>query len=105
MNDRSTTTIIIIGGGGAIASSTALHLLRSGYTPSNITVLDTDPIQPAPSAENDVKRIVGVRLHNKVDLQLSLEARQMWTEDELFMDYFHKAIRVSGNFNERQLHG
>lgn len=94
---RANTSVIVVGGGGTIGSSTALHLVRTGYTPSNITVLDTYPIPSSQSAGNDLNKIMGIRLRNKVDLQLSLEARQMWTEDDLFKEYFHKTGRVSDN--------
>ncbi|CAN9094943.1 unnamed protein product [Alternaria alternata] len=91
---RADTSVIVVGGGGTIGSSTALHLVRTGYTPSNITVLDTYPIPSSQSAGNDLNKIMGIRLLNKVDLQLSLEARQMWTEDDLFKEYFHKTGRT-----------
>ncbi|KAH8664732.1 fructosyl peptide oxidase [Xylariales sp. PMI_506] len=93
-SSRFTTKVIVVGGGGTIGSSTALHLLRAGYTPGNITVLDTYPIPSLQSAGNDLNKIMGVRLRNKVDLQLSLEARQMWMEDELFKPYFHNTGRM-----------
>lgn len=91
---RGTTKVIVVGGGGTIGSSTALHLIRSAYTPSNITVLDTYPIPSAQSAGYDLNKIMGIRLRNKVDLQLSLEARDMWSNDALFKPFFHNTGRV-----------
>lgn len=92
--NRTNTKVIVVGGGGTIGSSTALHLVRNGYTPSNITVLDTFEIPSAQSAGNDLNKIMGVRLRNKVDLQMSLEALQMWKEDDLFKPFFHQTGRV-----------
>ncbi|KAL4886624.1 FAD dependent oxidoreductase [Aspergillus karnatakaensis] len=89
MPSRKTTKIIIVGGGGTLGSSTALHLLRAGYTPSNITVLDVYPIPSAQSAGHDLNKIMSIRLRNKPDLQLSLEALEMWRTDELFKPFFH----------------
>ncbi|KUL82077.1 hypothetical protein ZTR_09111 [Talaromyces verruculosus] len=86
---RSNTKIVVVGGGGTMGSSTALHLLRSGYTPSNITVLDVYPIPSAQSAGHDLNKIMSIRLRNKPDLQLSLEALAMWKNDELFKPFFH----------------
>jgi sarcosine oxidase/L-pipecolate oxidase len=91
---RETTSVIIVGGGGTMGSSTALHLLRNGYIPSNITVLDTYPIPSSQSAGNDLNKIMGVRVRNKVDLDLSLEARDMWRNDELFKPWFHHTGRL-----------
>ncbi|OCF40552.1 hypothetical protein I317_05643 [Kwoniella heveanensis CBS 569] len=53
---REETKIIVVGGAGTLGSSTALHLLRNGYTPSNITVLDTYSIPSAQSAGNDLNK-------------------------------------------------
>ncbi|KAF2645002.1 fructosyl peptide oxidase [Massarina eburnea CBS 473.64] len=100
---RSSTKIIVVGGGGTIGSSTALHLLRSGYTPSNITVLDTYPIPSAQSAGNDLNKIMGIRLRDEVDVQLSLEARDMWRNDELFRPFFHNTGRLDCESSEQGL--
>jgi len=92
---RADTSVIVVGGGGTIGSSTALHLVRSGYTPANITVLDAYEIPSAQSAGNDLNKIMSVRLRNPVDLQMSLEALRMWREDELFKPFFHNTGRVT----------
>ncbi|WWC69044.1 uncharacterized protein I206_102980 [Kwoniella pini CBS 10737] len=91
---RAETRVIVVGGGGTMGSSTALHLLRNGYTPSNITVLDTYEIPSAQSAGNDLNKIMGIRIRNHVDIQLSLEARDMWNNDPVFKPYFHNTGRL-----------
>ncbi|KPM42519.1 hypothetical protein AK830_g4028 [Neonectria ditissima] len=89
-SSRENTKVVIVGGGGTMGSSTALHLIRSGYSPSNITVLDVYPIPSSQSAGFDLNKIMSVRLRNKPDLQLSLEALEMWKSDPLFEPYFHQ---------------
>ncbi|KAK8215256.1 hypothetical protein M8818_002268 [Zalaria obscura] len=91
---RETTKVIVVGGGGTMGSSTALHLIRAGYTPSNITVLDTYEIPSAQSAGNDLNKIMGIRLRNPVDVKLSTEAQDMWKNDEVFKPFFHQTGRL-----------
>lgn len=95
-HSRTDTKVIVVGGGGTIGSSTALHLIRAGYTPSNITVLDTYPIPSEQSAGYDLNKIMSIRLRNKADLQLSLEALDAWKNDELFRPFFHNVGMVRG---------
>ncbi|KAF4464509.1 FAD dependent oxidoreductase [Fusarium albosuccineum] len=91
---REDTKVVVVGGGGTMGSSTALHLIRSGYTPSNITVLDVYPIPSLQSAGFDLNKIMSIRLRNKADLQLSLEALDMWKNDPLFSPFFHNVGMV-----------
>jgi sarcosine oxidase/L-pipecolate oxidase len=95
MANRKHTRVVIVGGGGTMGSSTALHLIRQGYTPSNITVLDTYPIPSAQSAGNDLNKIMGVRTRSLADIMLSRDALDMWKGDDLFKEHFHQTGRVS----------
>src|SRR5687768_12593872 len=88
-HNRQDTKVVVVGGGGTIGSSTALHLIRSGYKPRNITVLDVYPIPSAQSAGFDRNKIMNVQLRNSPDLHLSMEALDMWNGDALFKPYFH----------------
>ena len=92
---RANTRIIVVGGAGTMGSSTALHLIHSGYTPSYITVLDVYPIPSAQSAGYDINKIMSIRLRNTSDLQLSLEALDRWNNDQLFKPFFHNVGMVS----------
>lgn len=47
--------IVIVGGGGTMGSSTALHLLRRGYT--DVRILDKWPSPSADSAGNDLNKV------------------------------------------------
>ncbi|OJJ07791.1 hypothetical protein ASPVEDRAFT_66020 [Aspergillus versicolor CBS 583.65] len=100
MASRANTTVVVVGGGGTMGSSTALHLVRAGYTPSNITVLDTYPVPSAQSAGNDLNKIMSIRLRNKPDLQLSLEALDMWKNDPLFRPFFHRVGMIDCSSTE-----
>ncbi|KAL2867716.1 NAD(P)/FAD-dependent oxidoreductase [Aspergillus lucknowensis] len=100
MSPRKTTKVIVVGGGGTLGSSTALHLIRAGYTPSNITVLDVYPIPSAQSAGYDLNKIMSIRLRNQADLQLSLEALDMWRNDPLFRPFFHNVGMIDCSSSE-----
>lgn len=92
---RAETKVLIIGGGGTFGSSTALHLLRSGYTPQNITLLDVYPIPSKQSAGNDLNKIFGVWSMDEISVRLTYEAREMWVGDELFKPFFNGTGGVS----------
>ena len=94
-HSHASTKIVVVGGGGTMGSSTTLHLVRSGYTPSNITVLDVYPIPSAQSAGYDLNKIMSIRTRNKPGMQLSLEALDMWKNDLLFKLFFHNVGLVS----------
>ncbi|KAF3766204.1 FAD dependent oxidoreductase [Cryphonectria parasitica EP155] len=97
---RATTKVIIVGGAGTIGSSTALHLLRAGYSPANLTVLDVYPFPSSQSAGNDLNKIMGIRVSSKAEVRLSKEAADMWSHDDLFKPFFHKTGRMDCEVSE-----
>lgn len=62
---------IVIVGAGAFGLSTALHLVRAGYT--NLTVIEKgDSIPPRYSAANDLNKIVRPEYEDKFYSDLTL---------------------------------
>ncbi|KAJ6445406.1 alpha-N-acetylglucosaminidase [Purpureocillium lavendulum] len=93
---------ILIVGGGTWACSTALHLVRRGY--SNVTVLDAHPIPSAISAGNDVNKIAELASPTQGDDPESVAqaaaaaAADGWLHDPVFSPYYHDTgFIVSGS--------
>ena len=63
------------------------------------TVLDVYPIPSSQSAGYDLNKIMSIRLRNKADLQLSLEALDMWKNDALFRPFFHNVGMVRDSYS------
>lgn len=84
---RAKTKAIVVGGGGTIGSSTALHFIRSGYTPSKITIIDTYPFPSVQSADKDLNKIIDIRVFNKAKLQLAVWDPNLSLEQSLEYGY------------------
>ncbi|KAJ5549062.1 hypothetical protein N7513_006296 [Penicillium frequentans] len=95
---------ILIVGAGTWGCSTALHLVRRGYT--NVTVLDPYPVPSAIAAGNDVNKI----MEHKDLKGTNPDARSLafttctraalkgWKTDPVFQPYFHETgFIVSGH--------
>ncbi|OAQ91320.1 alpha-N-acetylglucosaminidase [Purpureocillium lilacinum] len=100
---------IVIVGGGTWACSTALHLVRRGY--SNVTVLDAHPIPSSISAGNDVNKIAELASPTDGDDAESVAqaaaaaAAQGWLHDPVFAPYYHDTgFIVSGSSPEALKH-
>jgi len=84
---------ILIIGAGTWGSSTALHLVRRGYT--DVTVLDPYPVPSPISAGNDVNKIVEQGTFSAgedeayVSQRLLSIATEGWLNDPIFKPYFH----------------
>lgn len=79
---------VIILGAGAWGLSTAMHMMREGY--SDITVLDRAESIPSPhSAACDLNKIVRAEYEDPFYTQLALDAVQGW-KTALFGPYFHQ---------------
>lgn len=83
--------ILIVGGGGTIGSSTALHLVRRGYT--NVHIMDVYPIPSLQSAGNDLNKIIGTSGSGS-RRWISKEIMNGWRMDPVFKPYYHEVGRV-----------
>ncbi|WWD16081.1 hypothetical protein CI109_100506 [Kwoniella shandongensis] len=88
------TTPILIAGAGAFGLSTALHLVRSGY--SEVTVIDPHPVPSPLSAANDINKIIRSEYPIPLYSNLAREAFHAWEHDPLFVPHFHKVGWFTG---------
>lgn len=84
-------SILIVGGGGTIGSSTALHLVRRGYT--NVQIMDVYPIPSKQSAGNDLNKIIGTSSSGS-RRWISKEIMDGWRTDPVFKPYYHEVGRL-----------
>lgn len=99
--------VVIVGGGGTMGSSTALHLLRRGYT--DVRILDKWPSPSADSAGNDLNKVSHRFKRGPAQLtrqiagsdgtgvwgDLSVAAWDMWRNDPVFAPHSHENGKVS----------
>ncbi|OQE17905.1 hypothetical protein PENSTE_c019G07498 [Penicillium steckii] len=84
----SKTDSIVIVGGGAFGLSTALDLVKKGYT--NVSVYEKDDhIPPRWSAANDLNKIVRAEYEDDFYTDLTIKAIDAW-KTPLFAPYFHQ---------------
>ncbi|KIW44973.1 uncharacterized protein PV06_03400 [Exophiala oligosperma] len=92
MSPSKDSSILIVGA-GTWGCSTALHLLRRGYT--DVTVVDAYAVPSPISAGNDVNKIVEQGQFSEGDEEawvakkLLSTATQGWTSDPVFSPYYH----------------
>ncbi|KAI1617298.1 oxygen oxidoreductase [Exophiala viscosa] len=84
---------ILIVGAGTWGNSTALHLMRRGYT--DVTLVDPYPVPSPISAGNDVNKIVEQGIFSEGDDEAFVAktvldaANKGWTSDPVFSPYYH----------------
>jgi len=80
MSDQRFCSVLIVGT-GVFGISSALHLLRRGYT--NVTVIDQSPILPAPdAASSDLNKVVRSSYSDITYTKLTKEAISEWKREE-----------------------
>ncbi|KAK5048217.1 hypothetical protein LTR84_005887 [Exophiala bonariae] len=92
MSTLKSSSILIVGA-GTWGCSTALHLMRRGY--SDVTLVDPYPVPSPISAGNDVNKIVEQGIFAEGDDEawishhLLSAANKGWTSDPVFKPYYH----------------
>ncbi|KAK6455240.1 FAD dependent oxidoreductase [Scheffersomyces xylosifermentans] len=93
---------IVIVGAGTFGLSTALELLRSGYT--DITLVDPYPVPSPLSAGNDVNKIFQSIVDNEFLSKLALESFDLWRNDPVYREAFHETgIIYAATGKEKQM--
>ncbi|KAH8888005.1 FAD dependent oxidoreductase [Thozetella sp. PMI_491] len=82
----------IIVGAGAFGASTALHLIRRGYT--DVLLLDSHSYPSPDQASNDTSRAVRTDYTAPFYAKLALKAIEGWRNDPVFAPHYHHTGRV-----------
>lgn len=110
MSASKSSSILIIGA-GTWGNSTALHLMRRGYT--DVTLVDPYAVPSPISAGNDVNKIVEQGIFSEGDDEAYVSktlldaANKGWTSDPVFKPYYHDTgyiVAASSKDGLRQLY-
>ncbi|KAK9452956.1 FAD dependent oxidoreductase [Dipodascopsis uninucleata] len=82
------TSKIRIIGAGAFGLSTAYYLLLNGYKDIIIYDRQLPPVQDGSSV--DISRIVRPDYRDVVYAKMAVEAREIWSQDEIYKDTYHE---------------
>lgn len=100
------TSSIHIVGAGTFGLSTALDLARRGYT--NITCFDKYSVPSEIAAGNDSNKIfdynyVAPDENASVSDRLAFEAKELWENDPVFKDHFHRVGFIFASSSEEPI--
>ncbi|KIJ52363.1 hypothetical protein M422DRAFT_74013 [Sphaerobolus stellatus SS14] len=88
---------ILVVGTGAFGISTALHLLRRGYT--NVTVIDRASMLPAPdAASTDINKVVRTSYSEVIYTKLTQAAIEEWKKEEWGDTYQESGVLLRGGY-------
>jgi sarcosine oxidase / L-pipecolate oxidase len=91
----SENTSFVIIGAGAFGTSTALHLVRRGYT--DVLLLDNHAYPSPDQASNDTSRAVRADYATPFYSKLALKAIEAWRTDPIFRPHYHHTGRVGAS--------